>query len=1314
MGIELEFQPELTNEELIAYLVALQFKKAYRKKGVWYIKGDRPSYDRYTDALVTAYNGNADFLAVKIMASYDPLSDNITHKMFSLATAILKPVDGKKVSVDYVIFEDFRPSALDIANRYLIPKYGEQLSEIQVSAKNFKARAERALEAGRIITGSEPLVATTTTSETITNPAAAETQNPQILTNASGVYTAATAGDRYEEISIPFPGSYRFSAEVRLVRNEENRFVFGISVQNTGLNGYGGTSYMPGKNDTSYPKREEALTNAFTEILEIIGLQKTPKHLSEKTLKGLTDVEEFIHQFADKEGIALPEKMLADKPDTTNQQQDTADETAQDVSALLTQKTILQQLIDKLTDLEADTQGETEHILAALRLELEDVLEIEDVVTFDKELEHILEQQSDWVQAITPEAVRETFIETILYYAKALGYTPFHFPHASGFTILQKWTQLDEKHLDYLQQLIETYPQALELKKDANDVIQGGSISSDKATIHLLYLPSLSGFAISSFNPFHEEDIITYSGSAIPNGKLKKAIRYMKRHPERLGKHPKKEAPNTDQKHKSTEAKSILTDTQSIPNVLIPDGVAAPFDSGKVKIGIVGKVREALSHLLELTDAALPDTGALDLFRLSQMAHPTDYGFKVNRGALLKVWNEKGEDLFKALGYPTAPNYPYVNIHSGYQSVYPLSTIIGEAPSRWWAAIEHYRPIADMDTALEFIDEKIAELRDRQLTHTNPNTGKVKTKKEDKQSYRELGFDIEYLENSKMVVQKYIQPGELETKEEEADTQESEAEDHTIPEVEEIREATPEEIREQLQARGFPILFSGTEVRKDQITIAALVLRDTRIQEKLEDKTVKEYTKWIAILEEDIRKLKGKDDRNSLQSLTHRQQRISALTTEAEELKLLVAKEKAIFEAELLQEISNYISKKEKAVDHVQEAAAYCREQLYTERMQLHYGSEVVFTMLNILVADYLAKTKPEVLEHRNQDEYLGKTVAIMHEHYMKGQRLGKKKIEALQAEVNAPSLGALWEAVELSWLLWYKMLYQQPESFPVRLRAMVQFWERVQPTYAYSDSSKELYKQYSTPCPIGAIIAEYTEMKGAGRTFEPSAGNGLLVIGANPDHTHVNEIDQSRSKALAFQRFRTITHYNAAVPFPQELHQVFDVVVTNPPFAAWEDSKFDKQRYVQQYFHGQRGLVQHMRLEHYMAGLALHTLKANGRAAIIMMGHVHFGRDGYIEKYRPFFNWLFRHYKVDDIINMNSYKLYNKQGAVTKTMLILIRGRKTKPEGVAPKKEESPLMETMVDSFYELWERVAIHTPGGAGSRIPLLITQLKLELEV
>ena len=95
-----------------------------------------------------------------------------------------------------------------------------------------------------------------------------------------------------------------------------------------------------------------------------------------------------------------------------------------------------------------------------------------------------------------------------------------------------------------------------------------------------------------------------------------------------------------------------------------------------------------------------------------------------------------------------------------------------------------------------------------------------------------------------------------------------------------------------------------------------------------------------------------------------------------------------------------------------------------------------------------------------------------------------------------------------------------------------------------------------------------------------------------------------------------------------------------------------------------------------------MHTLKDQGRAAIIIMGHIYFDQDGFIARYRPFFNWLYRHYHVDDIINMNSFKLYNKQGAIERTMLILVGGRKLKPDGVALTRKGAPHLEDMVDSF--------------------------------
>jgi len=356
-------------------------------------------------------------------------------------------------------------------------------------------------------------------------------------------------------------------------------------------------------------------------------------------------------------------------------------------------------------------------------------------------------------------------------------------------------------------------------------------------------------------------------------------------------------------------------------------------------------------------------------------------------------------------------------------------------------------------------------------------------------------------------------------------------------------------------------------------------------------------------------------------------------------------------------------------------------------------------------------KPVPEQITNKQQPNkynYLDHVIAHLHEQFAEGKRPTKKQIDDLKDSLGIPNRGMVWEAAELAWLLWYKAIYKEPIPFEQRLNKMIHFWNTLQPTYHYSDSSKEFYKQYSTPCPISAIVAQYTGMGNTSSILEPSAGNGLLLVGANPQKVHANEIDQTRLASLHFQQFKTITSHNATQPFPDNMKEEYDVVITNPPFSRWEEEKFDKTLLVRKYFNKHVGLAKHIRLEHLMAGLALHCMKATGKAAIIIMGHIYFDKDGYIARYRPFFNWLFRNYQVDDVINLNSFKLYNKQGAVERTMLILVNGRKSKPKGVAPKKEGAPHLEEMVNSFAELWKRVKQHISGNLDN----LIQQLKIEL--
>jgi hypothetical protein len=568
-----------------------------------------------------------------------------------------------------------------------------------------------------------------------------------------------------------------------------------------------------------------------------------------------------------------------------------------------------------------------------------------------------------------------------------------------------------------------------------------------------------------------------------------------------------------------SRAKDIKVHSNLIENVLVPQGANEPFESGNTYVGDSAEYKAKFPELYKITVQDLPNISGLNLFRLSQMGHPQEYGIDILRRTVQDEIEHRGANLFEEIGFPTDMIYPYVNIHAGYDSVHTLEYVIdGNGRSKWWwTALEHWRPVADISKAITIVDNQIASLLQQQQQYINLRTGRPKTSKDNKEAYYNLDWKIESFKKSKTHLTDYL--------------------NHSI------------------------------------------------------------------------------------------QQEQEETTTQVP--------------------VSN--------------------------------------------------------------DSYIDRVIVAMHDSYMKGERLSKKKIENLQESTGAPSLGALWEAVELSWLLWYKRLYKLPLPFYDRLLKMDEFWKKLQPTYAYSDSSKELYKQYSTPCPIGAIIAQYTGMDSAQSIFEPSAGNGLLLVGAKPSITHVNEIDRSRRKSLTFQRFSKITIENAALPFPKEMNEKYDVVVTNPPFSKWEDTKEEKAFIIREYFHNHRGMNHYIRLEHVMAGLALRTMKNNGRAAIITMGHLSFGNDGTWKKYRPFFSWLYRHYKVDDVINLNSYKLYNKQGAVKETMLILIGGRKATPEGVQPKLGEQPQLDTIVSSFTELWERVKVHTL----SNIDLALQQLKIAVK-
>ncbi len=225
--------------------------------------------------------------------------------------------------------------------------------------------------------------------------------------------------------------------------------------------------------------------------------------------------------------------------------------------------------------------------------------------------------------------------------------------------------------------------------------------------------------------------------------------------------------------------------------------------------------------------------------------------------------------------------------------------------------------------------------------------------------------------------------------------------------------------------------------------------------------------------------------------------------------------------------------------------------------------------------------------------------------------------------------------------------------------------------------SQSMLLQQYSTPAPIAYIAGLYIRRRG-GFYLEPSAGNGLLTIALPMQDTIVNEIDDIRRRNLMSQDFYYVWSQDATLPFPEKYRYNFTGIVTNPPFGTLDEPiSFDGYKI--------------KTLDHLMALRALDCMKDDGKAAIIIGGHTTWDEHGRIQagKNRIFFNYLYAHYYVEDVILIDGHKLYSRQGTSFDVRLILIAGRKPKPEGFAPLKNET--MSKIVDDFDDLWERVRI-----------------------
>lgn len=282
--------------------------------------------------------------------------------------------------------------------------------------------------------------------------------------------------------------------------------------------------------------------------------------------------------------------------------------------------------------------------------------------------------------------------------------------------------------------------------------------------------------------------------------------------------------------------------------------------------------------------------------------------------------------------------------------------------------------------------------------------------------------------------------------------------------------------------------------------------------------------------------------------------------------------------------------------------------------------------------------------------------------------------VKALASELglNDISLTDLQEIVEAQIVNLARKISEREDLENEKKFEYIRRLYEYQPTLSARDNDRINKQQYSTPAPMAFLMGQFVDPEHKVESgLEPSAGNGMLTVNLPKEKMHVNDIDEMRLSNLQKQGFGKVTSQDGTMPFEQK---AYDVVVTNPPFGSTEPKDYDGYSI--------------SGLEHQMAINALDSMKDDGRAAIIIGGNTEYKDNGTIKgKDKAFFNYLYSHYNVVDIINIDGKAMYAKQGTGYNVRMILINGRKQADGSFAP--VQSKARAEQVKSYDELYNRV-------------------------
>ena len=235
----------------------------------------------------------------------------------------------------------------------------------------------------------------------------------------------------------------------------------------------------------------------------------------------------------------------------------------------------------------------------------------------------------------------------------------------------------------------------------------------------------------------------------------------------------------------------------------------------------------------------------------------------------------------------------------------------------------------------------------------------------------------------------------------------------------------------------------------------------------------------------------------------------------------------------------------------------------------------------------------------------------------------------------------------------------------------MVKLYED-QPNLSTRTSTSIAEQAYSTPAPLAYVASRLAGIDHDTHVLEPTAGNGMLLMEADPKKARVNELNPARFASLKAQGFNpSNADGSSASTFADRAGQM-DAVIANPPFGAVREGGKSKVFEVDGF--------ETTQIDHAIALNALKTMKADGRAVLIIGGIKAESEAERAKGYmgaakRRFFHQLLSKYNVTDAFTVDG-DLYAKQGAGWPVDVLVIDG-KGKSERVPLTKEPPPLLKS-------------------------------------